>query len=64
MTYSNYKYTYKLTHLINDKKDIHTSTLPYNDIDKAYNHYKNIFGNTTFICLEIIKKDGTVTILF
>jgi len=55
MTYSNYRYTYKLTHLINDKKDIHTSTLPYKDIDKAYNHYKNIFGNTTFICLEIIK---------
>lgn len=49
------KTIYKLTHIIDSKKHVHTSSLPYKDINKAYKHYKNIFGNTTFICLEIIK---------
>ena len=49
------EYTYKLTHIIEGKKHLHKSSLPYKDINKAYKHYKNIFGNTTFICLEIIR---------
>ena len=48
------RYTYKLTHLINGKKEIHKSSLPYKDINKAYKHFKNIFGNNTFICLELL----------
>lgn len=48
------RYTYKLTHLINGKKEIHKSSLPYKDVNKAYKYFKNIFGNNTFICLEIL----------
>jgi hypothetical protein len=49
------KKIYKLTHVINGMKSIHIETLNYKDINKAYKHFKNTFGNTTFICLEIIK---------
>jgi len=49
------KHTYKLTHLINGMKIIHIETLRYKDINKAYKYFKNTFGNTTFICLEILK---------
>ena len=48
------EYTYKLTHLINGIKEVHIDSLPYKDINKAYKHFKNTFGNNTFICLEIL----------
>jgi len=45
---------YKLVHLIDGKRIIHIQTLNYNDINKAYKHFKNTFGNTTFNSLRIV----------
>jgi len=50
------EYKYKLIHMINNKKVIHTELLYYNDINKAYKYFKNTFGNDTFLSLEIGNK--------
>jgi len=50
------EYKYKLIHMINNKKVIHTELLYYNDINKAYKYFKNTFGNDTFLSLQIGNK--------
>jgi len=50
------EYKYKLIHIIDNKKVVHTESLWYNDINKAYKYFKNTFGNDNFLSLEIGNK--------